>query len=74
MAMKWISEYCSHAKLILKVDDDIIGNLFILMRHLKSLSKHRMIKEKTVRCLGKVKKKKFNSSKLTNIPFLKIYT
>jgi hypothetical protein len=54
MAMKWISQYCSHAKYILKVDDDIVSNFFILLRHLKSLTKHESGVKKKVYCLGKL--------------------
>jgi beta-1,3-galactosyltransferase 1 len=52
MAMKWIAEFCPSAKYILKVDDDIISNLFILLRHLNSLSKRNMLLEKKICCLG----------------------
>ena len=41
MAMKWLSQYCTNAKYILKVDDDIIVNTFTLLRHLKSLNSHK---------------------------------
>lgn len=51
MAMKWLSQYCKNAKYILKVDDDIVSNIFILLRHLKSLEVHSRIKEKTIMCL-----------------------
>ena len=51
MAMKWISEYCSNSRYILKVDDDIIANPFILLRHLDSLLKHNIVKKKTIMCL-----------------------
>lgn len=51
MAMKWLSTYCNNTKYILKVDDDIITNIFILLRHLKSLDEHNLIKPKTVMCL-----------------------
>ena len=51
MAMKWISEYCPKAKYILKVDDDIVTNTFIILRHLKALDDHDMIKNKTIMCL-----------------------
>ena len=51
MAMKWLSQYCTNAKYILKVDDDIISNIFILLRHLKSLEVHNLIKQKTIMCL-----------------------
>jgi beta-1,3-galactosyltransferase 1 len=49
--MKWISQYCSNVKYILKVDDDIVSNIFILLRHLKSLETHKLIKQKTIMCL-----------------------
>jgi len=49
--MKWISQYCNNAKYILKVDDDIVSNIFILLRHLKSLETHKLIKQKTIMCL-----------------------
>ncbi len=39
-ALKWISTYCSHAKFVLKTDDDIFVNMFTLLRHLTSL--HRL--------------------------------
>jgi hypothetical protein len=51
MAMKWITNYCKNAKYILKVDDDIISNIFILLRHLKSLEAHKLIRQKTIMCL-----------------------
>jgi len=31
MAMKWITEYCNHTEYILKTDDDIITNTFIIL-------------------------------------------
>ena len=49
--MKWISKYCKKAKYILKVDDDIITNPFILMRHLKSLLRYNLISQRTLMCL-----------------------
>lgn len=51
MAMKWISEYCSHAKYVLKTDDDIITNTFIILRHLYSLSKHSIYSKNSIMCL-----------------------
>ena len=51
MAMKWITEYCPKAKYILKVDDDIITNTFIILKHLKALENHDIIKHKTIMCL-----------------------
>ena len=38
-ALKWVTNYCSHAKFILKSDDDIFVNTFTLIQHLKSLDK-----------------------------------
>ena len=51
MAMKWISTYCNHTKYILKVDDDIITNTFIVLRHLKSIEKYENYTKKSVMCL-----------------------
>lgn len=53
MALKWIYTYCDQAKYILKVDDDMIVNTFTLLRHLTSLQRHDITKEKkkTVMCL-----------------------
>lgn len=51
MAMKWISQYCQNAKHILKVDDDILSNIFILLRHLRSLENHNMAQKNTIMCL-----------------------
>ena len=54
MAMKWISEFCPHARYILKVDDDIITNLIMLLRHIKSLLKSYMPQRNKLSCLGKI--------------------
>ena len=35
-ALKWISTYCSHAKFVLKTDDDIFVNMFTMLRHLQT--------------------------------------
>jgi len=51
MAMKWISTYCNKTKYILKVDDDIITNTFVILRHLNSLEKYKIYQEKSVMCL-----------------------
>ena len=50
MAVKWLSTYCKQAKYILKTDDDIFTNVYILLRHLDSLEKHGMAMEKTFMC------------------------
>lgn len=53
MSLKWISNYCPIAKYILKIDDDIIVNTFTLLRHLNSLQKHDITRDKkrTIMCL-----------------------
>lgn len=38
-ALKWIDERCSHARWILKTDDDIFVNTFNLLRHLHRLER-----------------------------------
>jgi len=37
MWLKWIATYCHRAKYIVKVDDDIVVNIFNLALHLKTL-------------------------------------
>jgi hypothetical protein len=51
MSMKWISQHCPQTKYILKVDDDMLTNVFILMRHLYSLDKHNIVKSNSIMCL-----------------------
>ncbi len=41
MAMKWITEYCPNVKFILKVDDDIVVNTFLLLKHLRKVDKYQ---------------------------------
>jgi len=36
-ALKWISNYCSHAKFVVKTDDDIFVNSFALLKRLSRL-------------------------------------
>ncbi len=50
MSLKWITQYCSNVKYVLKVDDDIIVNIFTLWRHLVSLDSYKIIKNKTIMC------------------------
>jgi len=38
-ALRWISRYCSHARYVLKTDDDIFVNAFNLLRHLRRLDR-----------------------------------
>jgi len=51
-ALKWLSKYCDgKAKYVLKVDDDVIVNTFLLMRHLKLLeTKDQKASQKTIMC------------------------
>ena len=51
MALKWISTYCSTAKYILKVDDDMLVNTFTLINHLKFLDKYYSDRKNTLLCL-----------------------
>lgn len=50
MSMKWISEYCNHTQYILKVDDDMLVNMFLLMRHLNTISNHSLVHQNTIMC------------------------
>ena len=50
-ALKWITNYCSHAKFVLKADDDIFVNTFTLLRHLKSLHETGVDNQKLILCL-----------------------
>lgn len=50
-ALKWISEYCKHAKFVLKTDDDIFVNMFTLLRHLKSMDTHNVDTKGLIMCL-----------------------
>ena len=34
--LKWVSTFCRHAKYVLKTDDDIVINFYVLMRYIKS--------------------------------------
>lgn len=49
-AMKWISKYCSNAQLVLKSDDDMVVNTFMLMKHLDYLSKYNLLGERNILC------------------------
>ncbi|ESN94126.1 hypothetical protein HELRODRAFT_123616, partial [Helobdella robusta] len=45
-AMKWVSEHCSHARFIIKIDDDVMMNIFLLFHYLDS----RNITSSTIVC------------------------
>lgn len=49
-ALKWISNYCNKTKFVLKADDDMIIDMFAVLKHLKSLSDHNMIKPRSIMC------------------------
>jgi hypothetical protein len=51
MAMKWLSLHCANVDFILKVDDDIVVNMFALVRHLNALKSNRIEKKQTLMCL-----------------------
>ena len=38
-ALRWISRYCTHARYVLKTDDDIFVNAFNLLRHLSRIDR-----------------------------------
>ena len=50
-ALKWVTKYCSHAKFVLKADDDIFVNTFTLLRHLKSLHETGIDNKNLILCL-----------------------
>lgn len=37
MGLKWVSQYCSNVKYVLKVDDDVVVNVPILVSYLKNI-------------------------------------
>ncbi|CAM4758700.1 unnamed protein product [Rotaria magnacalcarata] len=50
MALKWISTYCSQASYILKTDDDMIVNTFMLLKHLKFRDSYQMKQNNSIFC------------------------
>jgi hypothetical protein len=42
MAWKWISNNCKQAKFILKLDDDTIPNMFIILEFIKYLNENQL--------------------------------
>jgi hypothetical protein len=50
MALKWIGRYCNRAQYVLKVDDDIVVNTFLLERHLKLLRAKNYHTKNTIFC------------------------
>ena len=37
MGLKWVSLHCTHARFVLKTDDDVFVNMFVVVRHLRQL-------------------------------------
>ena len=50
MSMQWIERYCAGTRFVLKSDDDMIINMFVLMRHLHELDENQMFKPRTILC------------------------
>ena len=50
-ALKWIVNSCRRAKFVLKTDDDIFVNMFMLIRHLSRLRDREKITENTIVCM-----------------------
>ena len=50
-ALKWITNHCSHARYVLKSDDDIFVNTFTLIRHLQSLTEFGIEDHNLLMCL-----------------------
>jgi beta-1,3-galactosyltransferase 1 len=48
MALRLISEYCPKVKYILKLDDDILVNMYYLMKHLKALYQFGLDRKNTI--------------------------
>src|SRR6218665_1519917 len=49
-ALKWVTTYCSHARRVLKTDDDAFVNMFVLLRHLQSRLEHGHYGHGTLAC------------------------
>ena len=49
--LKWVFNYCSHSRFVLKTDDDIFVNMFTLLRHLHSLDKFGTSNTNLLMCL-----------------------
>lgn len=47
---KWVSTYCQSAKTIIKTDDDMIVDIFLLFKHLDSLQSRNQVINNTFLC------------------------
>lgn len=50
-ALKWVANYCHSVRWVLKTDDDIMVNTFLLFSHLNSLSVHGFAPKRCIMCL-----------------------
>ena len=51
MGLRWITNYCSQAKYVLKADDDIFVNIFNVMSHFQSITKYEGPQNSLIQCL-----------------------
>ncbi|XP_067943540.1 beta-1,3-galactosyltransferase 1-like isoform X2 [Watersipora subatra] len=50
LGCKWTSTYCESAKVILKADDDMVVDIYLLFRHLDNLQSHGKVNTNTILC------------------------
>lgn len=51
MGLRWISGHCNQARYVLKADDDIFVNIFNVVEHLRSITKHEGQQHNMIQCL-----------------------
>ena len=49
--MRWTTAYCQSPPFVLKVDDDVLMNAFVLVRHLRHMHKNKYASNNTISCL-----------------------
>lgn len=49
-AVKWISQHCSQAKLVIKSDDDALVHTALMFKHIEELQSYGQMLNKTVMC------------------------
>jgi len=47
---KWTSDFCKSAKLILKTDDDVVVDIYLLLKHIQSLQETNRVLNNTILC------------------------